>query len=96
MGRIEHTNDPTTDDPVRNSDDSRALEIAERLLLSIFDAEAAPTMKTTQPDSDSPGDRVQVAWFKEAGPVRRTALLAEVKRLSTILGRELRPEVSLA
>jgi hypothetical protein len=42
------------------------------------------------------GDRVQVAWFKEAGPVRRTALIAEVKRLSTILGRELRPEVSLA
>jgi len=42
------------------------------------------------------GDRVQVAWVKEASPVRRTALLAEVKRLSTILGRELRPEVSLA
>jgi len=42
------------------------------------------------------GDRVQVAWFKEAGAVRRTALVADVKRLSKILGRELRLEVSLA
>lgn len=42
------------------------------------------------------GDGVQVAWFKEAGAVRRTALVAEVKRLSKILGRELRLEVSLA
>jgi hypothetical protein len=42
------------------------------------------------------GDRVQVAWFKEAGVVRRTALVAEVKRLSKILGRELRLEVSVA
>jgi hypothetical protein len=42
------------------------------------------------------GDRVQVAWFKEAGAVQRTALRAEVKRLSTILGRDLDVEVSLA
>jgi hypothetical protein len=42
------------------------------------------------------GDRVQIAWFKEAGAVRRTALIAEVKRLSTILGRELQLEVSFA
>ncbi len=42
------------------------------------------------------GDGVQVAWFKEAGAVRRTALVAEVRRLSKILGRELRLEVSLA
>jgi len=41
------------------------------------------------------GDGVQVAWFKEAGAVRRTALVAEVKRLSKILGRELRLEVFL-
>ena len=42
------------------------------------------------------GNRVLVAWFKEAGAVRRTAILAEVKRLSTILGRELQLEVRLA
>jgi winged helix DNA-binding protein len=42
------------------------------------------------------GERVLVAWFKEAGAVQRTALQAEVKRLSTILGRALRVEVSLA
>ncbi len=42
------------------------------------------------------GDRVHVAWFKEAGAVQRMALRAEVKRLSTILARDLRLEVSLA
>ena len=41
-------------------------------------------------------DRVQVAWFKEAGAARRTALQAEVERLSTILGRELRLELGSA
>jgi hypothetical protein len=41
-------------------------------------------------------DRVVVAWFREAGAVPRTALQAEVKRLSAILGRALRLEVSLA
>lgn len=41
------------------------------------------------------GERVVVAWFKEAGAVPRTALQAEAKRLSAILGRELRLEVSL-
>ena len=41
-------------------------------------------------------DRVKVAWFKEAGAVPRPRLQAEVKRLSTILDRELRLEVSLA
>jgi hypothetical protein len=42
------------------------------------------------------GDRLQVAWFKESRAVQRTALQAEVARLSTILGRELRLEVSRA
>ncbi len=42
------------------------------------------------------GNRVQVAWFKEAGAVQRTPLRAEVKRLSTIIGRDLEVEVSLA
>jgi hypothetical protein len=42
------------------------------------------------------GDRLQVAWFKEAGAVQRAALHGEVERLSTILGRELELEVSLA
>jgi hypothetical protein len=41
------------------------------------------------------GDRVVVAWFKEAGAVPRTALQAEAKRLSTILGRALQLEISL-
>src|SRR6267378_3139030 len=40
------------------------------------------------------GDGVQVAGFKEAGAVPRTALLAETKRLSTIVGRALRLEVA--
>ena len=42
------------------------------------------------------GDRVLVAWFKEAGAVPRTALRAEVTRLSTILARDLRLEVNPA
>jgi hypothetical protein len=41
-------------------------------------------------------DRVQVEWFREAGGVRRTALQAQVDRLSTILGRKLRLVASLA
>jgi len=41
-------------------------------------------------------DRVRVAWFTETGAVPRTALLAEAKRLSTITGRGLQLEVSLA
>ena len=39
------------------------------------------------------GDRLLVGWFKEDGAVQRTALHAEVKRLSTILGRVLSLEV---
>jgi hypothetical protein len=42
------------------------------------------------------GERVQVAWFKEAGAAPRTALQAEVRRLSTIVGRELRLETESA
>jgi hypothetical protein len=41
-------------------------------------------------------DRVVVAWFTEAGTVPRPALQAEVKRLTAIVGRALRLEVSLA
>jgi hypothetical protein len=41
-------------------------------------------------------DRVVVAWFTEAGSVPRPALQAEVKRLTAIVGRALRLEVSLA
>ena len=36
------------------------------------------------------GDRVRVDWFAELGRPPRTALQAEVARLSAILGRELR------
>jgi hypothetical protein len=42
------------------------------------------------------GDRVLVAWFKEAGAVPRASLRAEVDRLSTIVGREVDFEVRLA
>jgi hypothetical protein len=41
-------------------------------------------------------DKVQVAWFKEAGVVPRAALRAEAKRLATILGRDLGLAVGLA
>ena len=41
-------------------------------------------------------ERLVVGWFKEAGAVPRPRLQAEVTRLSTILDRELRLEVSLA
>jgi hypothetical protein len=36
---------------------------------------------------------VRVGWFREAGPPPRTQLKAEVERLSSILGRDLRVEV---
>ena len=41
-------------------------------------------------------DELSVAWFKESGPVPRTALRAEAKRLATIVGRTIGLEVSLA
>jgi hypothetical protein len=41
------------------------------------------------------GERLQVAWFKDAGAVRRPSLQAEVERVATILERPLRLEVSL-
>jgi hypothetical protein len=44
----------------------------------------------------SAGDRLTVAWFKEAGAVQRLALQGEVERLSVILARQLRLEVNLA
>jgi len=42
------------------------------------------------------GDQVRVGWFKVAGKLPRTQLEAEVERLSSILDRGLRSEVSLA
>ena len=42
------------------------------------------------------GSAVRIAWFKEAGRVPRNAVHAEVARLSSILGRELRPAISRA
>jgi hypothetical protein len=41
-------------------------------------------------------DRVQVAWFREAGTVPRAPLQAEVKRLGAIVGRDLKLEVGPA
>lgn len=42
------------------------------------------------------GDQVRVGWFKEAGKPPRSQITAEVERLSSILDRDLRSEVSLA
>ena len=42
------------------------------------------------------GDRVEVAWFEEAGRLPRKTVTAEVARLSSIIGRELRPTFSRA
>jgi hypothetical protein len=42
------------------------------------------------------GERVRVDWFQEAGRPPRTALEAEVSRLSSILGRALHGGISLA
>ena len=41
------------------------------------------------------GDLVRVAWFREAGRPPRTALRAEVARLSSILDRDLRSDVTI-
>jgi hypothetical protein len=41
-------------------------------------------------------DDVRVAWFREAGRPPRTALRAELARLSSILDRDLRSEISIA
>ena len=41
------------------------------------------------------GDEVRVAWFSEAGRIPRRALLAEVERLSSLLGRDTRLAASL-
>lgn len=42
------------------------------------------------------GDRLRVAWFREAGRLPRNALEAEAARLSSILDRGLRTTISLA
>jgi hypothetical protein len=41
-------------------------------------------------------DAARVAWFREAGKPPRRALGEEVARISSILGRELRPAIRLA
>jgi hypothetical protein len=40
------------------------------------------------------GDSVRIAWFREAGRVPRKPVEAEVARISTIVGRELRSAIS--
>jgi hypothetical protein len=40
------------------------------------------------------GDSVRIGWFREAGRVPRSAVETEVARLSSIVGRELRPTIS--
>jgi Winged helix DNA-binding domain len=42
------------------------------------------------------GDGIRIAWFEEEGRVPRNAVVAEVGRLSSIVGRELRPTISRA
>jgi len=39
------------------------------------------------------GEQVGISWFREAGPPPRRALVAEVVRLSSILDRDLQPEI---
>jgi hypothetical protein len=41
------------------------------------------------------GSHARISWFSEAGTPPRTAIAAEVTRLSAILGRELEPEITL-
>ncbi|MDP9281623.1 MAG: winged helix DNA-binding domain-containing protein [Chloroflexota bacterium] len=41
------------------------------------------------------GERLRVDWFKESGKPPRTKLGEEIERLSTILGRALRPEIKI-
>jgi hypothetical protein len=42
------------------------------------------------------GELAQIAWFGEAGRPPRKALEAEVARLSGIVGRDLRPAITVA
>ncbi len=42
------------------------------------------------------GDRARVAWFGEAGRPPRNALKAELTRMSSIIDRDLRSEISIA
>jgi hypothetical protein len=42
------------------------------------------------------GDRVGIAWFREAGRLPRAALKQEIARLSSILDRDLRAAIDLA
>ena len=42
------------------------------------------------------GDRVEIAWFSEAGTPPRSALDAEIARLSSILGRTLSSAIRVA
>lgn len=42
------------------------------------------------------GEQVRIAWFQEAGRPPRSALNAEVARLSTVLEKELRATIALA
>lgn len=45
---------------------------------------------------DLDGDRVGIEWFGEAGKPPRRALADEVARLSSILGRQLVPAITIA
>jgi len=40
-------------------------------------------------------DEARLAWFRESGRPPRTLIHAEVERLAAIVGRELRPSVSV-
>ena len=42
------------------------------------------------------GDRLRVTWFGDSGPVPRTALAAEARRLATVLGTAGEPGVEIA
>jgi hypothetical protein len=81
------------------TDDGHVVAMRRRRAVSLQSGWIAPvvvgggTVRGTWQLTD---DRVAIAWFKEAGAAPRAALQAEVKRLSTIVGRSLRLQLGRA
>jgi hypothetical protein len=74
------------------TEDSHVLPAARRSAVSKQSGWIAPIVVAggvVRGTWDLVADEVQVAWFREAGALPRTALRAEVERLSTIIGRDL-------
>jgi hypothetical protein len=81
------------------TEDSHVIPAARRSVVSRQSGWIAPVVVAggvVRGTWELEGDRVRVAWFKEAGKPPRKALEAEVARLSSILGRDLTTSVGLA